>query len=174
MKKLIAILLLLVLAASFVSCAKDDGVPDGMVNVAVENAKFYLYVPESWLSQSKGGVSGAICPMGNANVIATAYLPDAYLTPESYWTEKCLQDYTAALNEFAVIEAECTATTLGGINAHKYVFTHKMGEQTYKQMQVIAVDRAMVYTVQYTAPVGEVYDTWLSDADSVVANFTLR
>ena len=175
MKKLIAILLLLLLVISLVACGGDnDGVPEGMKDVAVENATFFLYVPELWLSQSQGGVSGALSPKGNANVIATTYLPDTYQTPESYWTEKCLTQYTAALTEFTVIEAECAQATLGGMNAQKYVFTHKMGDQLYKQMQLIAVDGGMIYTVQYTALAGEAYDEWKTDVDSICANFTLR
>ena len=175
MKKLIAILLLLVLVTSLAACGDDnDGAPEDMKNVAVENAKFYLYVPELWLSQSQGGVSGALSPKGNANVIATTYLPDTYQTPKTFWEEKCLNEYTAALTEFTVIEAECGETTLGGVNAYKYVFTHKMGDQVYKQMQVIAVDSSMVYTVQYTAVQGEAYDEWLADAQVICANFTLR
>ena len=175
MKKLIAILLLLVLVTSFVACSdKNDGTPEGMKNVAVENAAFYLYVPETWLSQSQGGVSGAVSPRNNANVIATTYLPDSYLSVKGYWEEKCLNEYAAALTDFTVIEGECKETTLGGVNAYQYVFTHKMGDIVYKQMQVITVDGGMVYTVQYTAVAGDAYDEWLADAQSICANFTLR
>ena len=174
MKKLIAILLLLVLVTSFVACGDTaDGVPEGMKNAAVENAAFYLYVPELWLAQTQGGVSGALSPKGNANVVATAYLPDTYQTPKSYWEEKCLNEYTAAFTEFTVLETSETAT-LGGINAYKTVFTHKMGDLVYKQMQLIAVDGGMVYTVQYTAVAGEAYDEWVKDFESICANFTLR
>ncbi len=175
MKKLIAILLLLVLATSLIACGdKNDGTPEGMKNVAVENASFYLYVPEAWLSQSQGGVSGAVSPRNNANVIATSYLPDTYLSVQSYWEEKCLNEYAAALTEFTVVTEECKETTLGGVNAYQYVFTHKMGDQIYKQMQVITVNGGMVYTVQYTAVAGEAYDEWLTDVQSICANFTLR
>ena len=177
MKKLIAILLLLVLVTSLAACGSDnDGVPEGMKNVAVENARFLLYVPELWLAQSQGGVSGALSPRGNANVIATAHLPDTYQSAESYWTEKCFPAYTAELTEFTLIQEECKETTLGGINARQYVFTHKSSGQTYKQLQVIAVDGAMVYVVQYTAVAGEAYDEWIASGDvaSIVANFTLR
>ena len=175
MKRLIAILLLLVLVTSFAACgSKNDGTPDGMKNVAVENATFYLYVPEEWLSQSQGGISGAVSPRNNANVIATTYLPDSYLTVQSYWDEKCLNEYTATLNEFTVLTEECKETSLGGVNAYQYVFTHKIGEQVYKQMQVITVDGGMIYTVQYTAVAGEAYDEWLADAFKICANFTLR
>ena len=60
MKRLIALLLLLVLAVSAVACGNEDGVPDGMKNAATENAKYYLYVPESWFEQNEGGVCGAL------------------------------------------------------------------------------------------------------------------
>ena len=175
MKRLIAILLLLVLVTSFAACgSKNDGTPDGMKNVAVENAAFYLYVPEEWLSQSQGGVSGAVSPRNNANVIATTYLPDSYLSVKSYWEEKCLNEYAAALTDFTVIEEECKETSLGGVNAYQYVFTHKMGDQTYKQMQVITMDGGMIYTVQYTAVAGEAFDEWLDAVQGICANFTLR
>ncbi len=176
MKKLIAILLLLVLVTSLVACGDDnDGVPEGMKNVAVENASFYLYVPELWLSQSQGGVSGALSPKGNANVIATAYLPDTYQSLADYWQKKCVVEYSAVLSEFTVIE-ENKETTLGGINAYQYVFTHKVGEQVYQQLQVIATDGTMVYTLQYTAPVGEAYNEWIAsgDVESIRANFVIR
>jgi len=176
MKKLIAMLLLLVMLTSFVACGDDnDGVPEGMKNVAVENAAFYLYVPELWLSQSQGGVSGALSPKGNANVIATAYLPDVgYLDAQDYWTKKCMEEYPQVFAKFDLIEEECAAATLGGINAYQAVFTHEMGGQTYKQMQVIAMDSAMIYTVQYTALMGDAYDEWKSDVSGICANFTLR
>ena len=177
MKKLIASLLLLVLVTSFTACGdKNDGTPEGMKNVAVENAAFYLYVPEEWLSQSQGGVSGAVSPRNNANVIATTYLPDQmYQSLQEYWETKCLVEYTAVLSEFTVVE-EAKSTTLGGINALQYVFTHKIGEQTYKQLQVITTDGSLIYTLQYTAPVGEAYDEWISngDVENIRANFTLR
>ncbi len=178
MKRLIAILLLSVLAISLVACG-DDGVPEGMKNVATENAKFYFYVPETWLEQTEGGVCGALAPLGSAedtfraNVIVTTYLADTYYTPKSFWEEKCKKDYQAVLSELAVVEGDCKDTTMGGMNAYQVVFTHKMGNDTYKQLQVIAVDQNMVYTLQYTAKLAD-YDANLTDVESIRANFQLR
>ena len=172
MKRLIAFLLLLVLAVSMVACG-EDGVPDGMKNAASENAQFYLYVPESWFEQTDGGVCGALSPLGEANVIVTTYLADTYYTPKTFWEEKCQKDYAAVLSELAVVEAECKETTMGGMNAYQVVFTHKMGNDTYKQLQVIAVASNMVYTLQYTAKLAD-YDTNTEDVESIRANFTLR
>ena len=173
MKRLIAVLLLLVLATALVACGGEDGVPDGMKNAATENAKYYLYVPESWFEQTDGGVCGALSPLGEANVIVTTYLADTYYTPKTFWEEKCQKDYVAVLSELAVVENECKETTMGGMNAYQVVFSHKMGTDTYKQMQVIAVDNNMVYTLQYTAKIAD-YATNLEDVESIRANFQLR
>ena len=173
MKRLIAVLLLLVLAASMVACGGEDGVPDGMKNAATETAKYYLYVPESWFEQTEGGVCGALSPLGEANVIVTTYLADTYYTPKTFWEEKCQKDYAAVLDELTVVESACKDTTMGGMNAYQVVFTHKMGNDTYKQMQVIAVDSNMVYTLQYTAKLAD-YDTNIEDVESIRANFVLR
>lgn len=173
MKRLIAILLLLVLAASCVACGGEDGVPDGMKNAATENAKYELYVPESWFEQNDGGICGALAPLGNANVIVTTYLADTYYTPKSFWEEKCKKDFEAVLKELAVVENETKETTMGGMNAYQVVFTHKIGNDTYKQLQVIAVDQNMVYTLQYTAKIAD-FATNLEDVESIRANFRLR
>ena len=177
MKRLIAILLLLLLAVSLVACGDDD-VTDGMKNVAPENAKFYFYVPETWLEQ-EGNICGALSPRGDAtdtfraNVIVTTYIADTYYSPKSYWEEKCKKDYEAVLSELVVVEGDCKDTTMGGMNAYQMVFTHKIGADTYKQLQVIAVDNNMVYTLQYTAKLAD-YDTNLEDVESIRAKFTLR
>lgn len=173
MKRLIALLLLLVLAVSAVACGNEDGTPDGMKNAATENAQFYLYVPESWFEQNEGGVCGALSPLGNANVIVTTYLADTYYSPKGFWEDKCKKDFEAVLSDLAFVEEGCKETTMGGMNAYQVVFTHKMGNDTYKQLQVIAVNQNMVYTLQYTAKLAD-YDTNLEDVESIRANFQLR
>lgn len=178
MKKLIAILLLLVLVTSLVACGDEDAnAPEGMKNVAVENAAFCLYVPELWLVQNQGGISGALSPKGNASVLATAYLPtDSYLDAKEYWTKKCCVDYAAELTEFTVIESECKEAMLGVKKAYQAVYTYKSAGLTYKQMQVIMLESGMIYTVEYTALVGEAYNEWITSGDvsSIAANFMLR
>ena len=120
-----------------------------------------------------GGVCGALSPLGEANVIVTTYLADTYYTPKTFWEEKCQKDYAAVLSEFTVLESTCKETTMGGMNAYQVVFTHKMGNDTYKQLQVIAVASNMVYTLQYTAKLAD-YDTNIEDVESIRANFALR
>ncbi|MBE6554933.1 MAG: DUF1795 domain-containing protein [Ruminococcaceae bacterium] len=174
MKKLVCMLLAAVLLCCFVSCNKD-GTPEGMKNVAVESASFYLYVPEAWIPTSTSGISGAkVFESGDtSNVTATACYPDEIFTPTTYWEQKCLPEYRKVFSDIAMIEDQCGDTTLGGRDAKRYVFTYTLGEVQYEIMQVIAVYDVMVYTLTYTAE-GTKYQSHLEDVNSIVANFTFR
>ena len=155
--RVLCALLLAVLALTAVSCNKDDGVPDGMQNVAVANVPFDLYVPEGWISQTSSGISGArVSNQDNSNVTVTIYMPDEVMDAETYWNDRCLPEYQASeghagLPEFTLIADQCGDAALGGVNAKKYVFTFKMNNIKYQVMQIIAVEDSMVYTLQYHA-----------------------
>ena len=98
----LALLLALLSCICLVSCA-DDGVPDGMKNVAPENAMFLLYVPESWVSQSEGGVVGAVSPMAEGcNVNATTDMRDEIMDVPTYWAEKCMPEYEATFTDLVL------------------------------------------------------------------------
>lgn len=160
MKKILvrmtAALLLLLVVLTAVSCSNGDGVPDGMQNVSIADAPYDLYVPEGWISQAGSGVSGArVSNTDTSNVTVTLYMPDVELDAETYWKEYCLPAYIpteghTGLPAFAVSE-EGIDTTLGGVNAKKYVFTFEMDGVKYKLMQIIAVEGSVVYTLQYHA-----------------------
>ena len=173
MKRILSILLLLLLVVGLCACGEESEL-DGMMNVSTANAKFDLYVPEGWISQTEGGVCGALAPTGDANVVATTQMLDtAYDKVDDFFKEKCLPEYKAYLPEFTLVEAECGEAIMGGMNAYKYVFTVKKGESSYKYQQVIVIDNNLVYTVQYTAD-ASVYANYLEDVASIVSNFALR
>ena len=173
-KSVLALLLLLLLCVGFAACGKN-GVPDGMKNVAVDSAKFYLYVPEGWVSQSGNGISGATTPgREGANVQVVTYLADRdYETPEKYWQEECVPVYGANFSEFTVDEALCGDATLGGVNARNYVYTAVLGGETYRFRQVIALYHNMVYILTFTASPA-VYDIYTADVDAICTNFVFR
>ncbi|MBR7112296.1 MAG: hypothetical protein IKC75_05205 [Clostridia bacterium] len=172
MKKVLIALLLAALLVATVGCANNDQTPEGMQNVALESAKYYLYVPENWVPSSYN-VSGArATPEENGpNVIATVHYPDGVVTAESYWSDYCVPEYTATLTSFALLE-ESTAT-LGGKDAKNYVFSYTFGDTVYQCRQVIAVFDFNVYVLTYTA-VSTDYGTYTADVDSIVSNFTFK
>ena len=181
MKKLFTTVLLTLLALSLVlcaaSCKKDDGIPEGMKNVATERAQTYfdLFVPETWMAQTDSGISGArVSQTDSANVTATLYFPGTVMTAESYWTEFCLPEYqNGVLKDFSIVADACKDTTLGGKNAKQYVFVYTVGETVYESMQIITVHDNMVFTLTYTAESAN-YATHLETVESIRAEFRLK
>ena len=172
-KTTVALLLALVALLSFVGCA-DDAVPDGMKNVAPDTAMFYLYVPESWISQSESGIAGAVSPLAEGcNVNVTVYLLDEYIDIPKYFAERCMPEYEATFTNLVLDDTLCVEGTLGGVDARTYVFSASLGGEDYRFRQVIAMLDNVVYTLTYTAP-AEHYDTYTEDVDQICANFVFR
>lgn len=175
MKKLIAVFLLLTLTFCAVSCKKDDSVPSGMKDAAIADAEYHLYVPELWVPNNGNGVSGAYANSSDrANVTVTSYLPDTAMSPETYFNEVCLPQYgNGTLAGFQVLDELCGDTTLGGLNAKKYVYIYSLGGVDYESMQVIASTGKMVYNLTYTAKAAN-YADHTEDVEEIVKAFTFR
>ncbi len=171
MKRVIAALLLLVLTAGLlVACSKDESAPEGMKNVAAEEDKFYFYVPTTWVEQR----GGATAPNADgSNVVVTTYLPEKGYTPETFWEEKCVPEFETTFKEFETVEDKCGETTLGGMDAGKYVYTASLGAQTYWFMEVITVYGGLVYRLTYTST-AENFDAHLEDVEMMCTNFAFR
>ena len=172
--RILTVLLLLTLAVTAISCS-DDGIPDDMYNVAIDNAEFDLFVPKNWISQKESGISGARVSNDDvANVTMTVYLPDRLLTVEEYWNDFCLPSYqNGVLKDFSLIQEQCGDTVLGGKNAKTYVFIYTLDGKTYEVMQIIALMGDQLYTLTYTAESAN-YATHLETVESIRQNFRFR
>lgn len=175
MKKTIAVLLLLVLALCTVSCKKDNAPPSGMKEAATAGAEYHLYVPELWIANNGNGISGAYTGTADrANVTVTSYLPDFSMSAESYFNEICLPQYqNGTLAGFELLSDLCGDTTLGGLNAKKYVYIYSLGGVDYETMQVIASSSKMIYTLTYTAKAAN-YADHTEDVEEIVKAFAFR
>ncbi len=172
MKRIVSAVLLLVLCVGVLAACNKSNTPDGMKNAAADDAKFYLYVPEGWIEQTK--LSSANSPSNDgANVLATSYLMEQAYTAESYWTEKARPEIESAFKEFTLLEEQCGDAVLGGIDGKRYVYTASLGGTVYQFMQFYVVQGEMVYTLTYTAK-ESVFATHLEDVESIRANFVLR
>ena len=176
MKKILAVLLLLCTVLAFAACANTDRTPDGMKDVAIENADYHLYVPEVWIATNTMGLSGAHAGAADKafspNVIVTVYYPDTAMDVSAYFTNVVKPELVLTLEGLAMVE-EGTAATLGGKDAAVFTYTYTLGGAAYKQMQVCAVNGYRIYTLTYTAT-ADLYDTYLAEVQSIVAEFTFK
>lgn len=173
MKRILIALLLVACLFASVGCANTDQTPDGMQNVALESAKYNLYVPEAWIPSSYN-ISGAkaTAEENAPNVIVTVHYPDGEVSAATYWSEYCVPEHTAVFTGFTLIE-DGTDLTLGGKDAKAYKFSYTFGDTLYQCRQVIAVYDFNVYVLTYTA-ISTAYDTYAAEVDSIVSSFTFK
>ena len=172
MKRILIALLLIACLLMTVGCS-GDGTPDGMQNVALEGVKYNLYVPDNWVALTYN-VSGARATVeeNGPNVIVTEHYPDGSVTPEGYWNEYCIPEYTATLTGFTIAESGLSLT-LGGKDAKGYKFTYTFGDTQYKCYQIVTVFDYNVFVLTYTAVAAE-YDTYAASVDEIVSAFTFK
>ncbi len=149
MKKVLSIILILCMALSFVACGNKDETPSGMKNVAGKNDAYFLYVPQSWVTNNNGVVGAYYSTLDRSNISITAYSGEKYASSEEYWNEfKSTVDTIAT--EFEVIK-ENEAKTIGGKNAVQYTYKMKVGEVKYQIQQTLVAYSNIMYVITYTA-----------------------
>lgn len=100
-KKITALILLLALCiCCLCACGEDDGIPDGMYDVALEGEPFILYVPGSWTDNRDSGISSAYYSINNAiTVSARYYTPDGDISLTEY-VNSAEATYTSELKDY--------------------------------------------------------------------------
>ena len=132
MKKITAILLVLVLCLSFVlsGCSKgkdiitDDGVavPGGMQLISPSTVDYYLFVSEDWMADiSTGVVTAYRSETDPTNICMMSFgLKDMTMTYSEYW-DSYEDQFKAIYTNFEMVDA--SETILGENTAGKYVYT---------------------------------------------------
>ena len=193
--RLLACLLCFVTLFMLASCAiqTEDGVPEGMLSATCVDAKYRLYVPTHWTPQTSYGVSGAYRTFSNQSTVSVSYYPmnDVLLgqmkedlaasgkdpqdsTARIQWfAEKQCQESVRArtLNgEITLVEEDCIATELGGLNAYQYHYTALINGNTVHFLQRITRRFGNFYVFTFTAT-ADMYEMCLSDVNTILDYF---
>ncbi len=168
MKKLITLALAAVMLFSFAACSKSD-VPSGMKVASSDVVDYTLYVPKEWLVDENTGMTGAHVSATDASSVSVMAwnLEETSTTPAEWW-DNYRADFDLVFDSFEIIEE--SDALLGGVAARKYVYTAKLGENSYKFMQIACIRRSMVYLFTYTS-VDSLYDDHTEEVASIIENF---
>jgi len=150
----------------------DKKTPDKMKIASADKLEYVMYVPTSWVCNSRSGASEAYYPeSGKPNVTVTSYSDDtAALTPESYF-ELCEEEYKEALPEYELLDS--FERTVSDREAVSFVYTTKVGEADVKIMQTVFEFNSLLYSFTYTA-LEDSYDAHIDDVDAMLDAFRLR
>ena len=173
MKKLIAVLLLLVMVFGVVSCGEKVTPPSGFQLASVENAPFYLYVPNSWTSNVASGISSAYCVAGN-RVLVSAFAQQAdESTSLELYTAKTLESFQRTLEGFELVSKNFEETTLGSYSA--YCFDYKaISDNTDMKFRTYVSKYDEGFTVLTYSAAEEVFSKFETDFNEIVAKFTFK
>ena len=170
--KILAMVLVLVIAvAMFASCKQDD-TPEGYQLIACEGDKFRLYVPtQGWMPNTTGGVTGAFFSQSENTSISVYVADDAGEMSLDEYFAYCDEKFAKELDGYTLAGTE--KCILGGVAAKKIVFTAnnffwnsdgKFEKTAYKYTQVIARHEGEMYILVYSAPL-EYYDSHVEEFD---------
>jgi hypothetical protein len=169
-KKIIVILMAILMLVSLTACADKSGAPDGMKNAAREEDPFYLYVPESWMT-NKGDVVGAYySSYDKSNITVIPYGGDL-TSSEEYWNDfktRCAAEFA----EFEVV-GENEAKVISQRNALQYTYTLKIDGVSYKCQQTVLTYGNLLYVITYTASADK-YDAHIDDINSILSVFSFK
>ncbi len=169
MKKIVSIIVLLAtLAMLLVSCKESDA-PDGMIKASSDAAPYVFYIPEDWKVDLQTGVTTAHDSENvRTTVSVTAYeLENREDTIETWW-EVNLHDLEAAFDEYTEISSG--NTEIDGVHAVEYVYSAKIGTDSYTFRQVAAINGGNVYLITYSAT-SNVFEAGAEDFTKMVDNF---
>lgn len=173
MKKIVALLLLLVMAFGVVSCGEKVETPSGFQLASVDNAPFYLYVPNSWISNVSSGISSAYCSTtGSVLVSAFAQEDDEDISLELY-TAKTLESFQRTLASFELVTKKLESTTLGSYAAYCFDYKATSGEKEMLFRTYIS-DYAEGFVVLTYSAEKSAFETYEADFDEIVAKFTFK
>ncbi len=172
MKKIVALLLLLVMVFGVVSCGEKVEPPSGFQLASVDNAPFYLYVPNSWTSNVSSGISSAYCSTtGSVLVSAFSQEDDEDISLELY-TAKTLESFQRTLASFELV-TKLESTTLGSYAAYCFDYKAISGEKEMLFRTYIS-DYAEGFVVLTYSAEKSAFETYEADFDEIVAKFTFK
>ncbi len=171
-KKIIALTMALLLSLFAVACSSQDtDVPEDMQSATLAGEPFRLFVPQSWILNTSGGISGAY-PSTTRKIMVTAryHTPaDSALTLAAYM-DSCVTMYEKTLESFVKVEQK--AAVLGGQDALRLNYTMVEDKVEMTCFQISTLYRGDVISLYGYCP-KESYETMKEDFEQIVSEFVL-
>ncbi len=173
MKKIIAVLLLLVMAFGVVSCGNEVEPPSGFQLASVDNAPFYLYVPNTWTSNASSGISSAYCSTtGSVLVSAFSQEEDDDISLQLY-TARTLESFQRTLEDFVLETKNLEETTLASYAAYCFDYTATSAKKVMRFRTYVSEYADGFAVLTYSAE-KDIFETYEADFNEIVAKFTFK
>lgn len=169
-------LVFLFAAVSLSACSSgdDEDAPEGMVNIASDDAYYSFYVPSSWKYTEGDSVPSAYYANSDASNVSLMSFSVEYTdyTVDDWWNG-FTEDFEEVYTDFELISSE--ETVLGGVAAVKKVFKGTLGGTEYQFLQVSAMKKEALSAPQivvftYTS-IPSSFESHSDDVSKMIDNF---
>ncbi len=170
--KVICTVLVLASALLLFGCAKDGSVPDGYMLASGDANDFDLFVPKSWTVSLSEGTVAAYCSNTDPSSVSVmgGGVEHADTTVDDFW-EIYKSEFETVYTDFTLVETKDAA--LGGENGKCYVFTGKIGENTYRFEMTVVIHGGYVYMFTFTST-EELYKNHTTEVTKMLGYFRFR
>lgn len=173
MKRFTALAAAIILCLSFLtSCAKDDGIPDGMKLASRTDEPFKLYVPEEMTINTDSGISSAFGYIPEKFIISARYFTpaDTDMTLEQYM-QYCAEGYADSLDTFEWKSTD--AAVLSGVDSLKMSYTAKIDGIDYTCTQISVKHKGDMVSLNFYLPTASVNDENIQVINNIASAFVL-
>ncbi len=178
MKKALRILslslLLCIAVLSLFSCKSDNKDAEEGTDYVFNSNNYSLFIPEDWTVTLASDSLSASAPDGSSVTIAPFdYSTSEYITIDTVWEKICENFETFFNGKYSVVNTDNENdrfTTIGGLDAGKYIYTGSVGGVDMKFENVITIYDSRVFLMVFSST-AELFDSHKDDFDGIVAKF---
>ena len=188
MKRIIAILLVMLMGLCLFGCDKDN-VPEGMKQASNTSVVDYsLFVPSEWVvsAAERATTQAYVSESDRTNILVMQWnMTENTKTVKDWWEKEYKpQVFDSGSVQDVKVLVEGEATLLDSREAYKYSYTGKIGDTYFRYDLISCVTQGSIYIVQLTymqdkAEEGQEItfssvDTHKEAIDKIVENFRFR
>lgn len=155
---------------ALVACSDKEEAPEGMKDVAPDDAKYNFYVPQNWVTNAEGVVGAYYSGSDKSNISIMAYGGE-YTSTDDYFDDFC-ERAADVFSSFEVV-GEKEAKKINEREAVRFCYTMELEGVEYKCMQTVTAYSNIFYVLTYTSTT-ENYDLHLEDIEKILSEFTFK
>ena len=178
MKKILIFAFAVCLVLSLFSCAKQEkGSPTGMKKASPENCGYYLYVPSTWVIDTKSNellTAAHVSETNLSNVSMANYSNEDGVSLQDFWktykpsVEAMIDKNTDGNSTFELV-TDAETTLIDGKESIRCLYSGTLGGVELKYLQVFTAYNSNVYIFTYTAYVSR-FDKDLPNVETILKN----
>ncbi len=172
MKRILAAILMVILLLGAVSCSSKSDVPEGYMQVALDDEIFNLYIPQNWQSNGESGMSGGFSSYTSGVMVSAFSTVVSEAVALHDYANTVEKSYQSTLSEYEMLSS-FEEVTLASHAALRFTYKIKSGDRDLKFVCILVKTGAYFTSLSCCAP-KDTFDLYKAEFDKIASYFTFR